>query len=241
MNQPFSVFNALFSKATFAHNQGVKLLVAVTLPLILNACSMPAPQQQPRIQNVPKAMVQAHQTQLSKLTRWQLSARMALIQKQAEQRDSVYLNWRWQQQPAQQNLLFSHPLKGQLAELSIEPKYSTLQFDGERYQDRSSQQLLSRVLGVRLPVEQLSHWVMGQRTQQLQHPQYIAPGLLSKAQVTTQDGQRWQINWFYDLTSDTQTLMLPSQIHLESNQFRIKLQLNDWQTYPQGIKESDAQ
>lgn len=197
--------------------------------LVLTGCSIPSPKQQVLLENTSAVVVEAHQQHLHSIYRWQLSARLAITQKQPNERDGLYLDWRWQRQPeAQQQLRFSHPLKGQLASLTLSPAGAELIIDGERYQDRSADRLLQRVLGAPLPVIQLSDWVIGKTTPALTHQRFISGGRIAEARVTRAGGALWQINWYY---ADAESL-LPQQIHLESNQLRIKMQLNQWQVTP---------
>lgn len=202
--------------------------------LMLAGCSMPTPSPQTILENTDYAAVTEHQQRLDSIFRWRLSARLAIVQKANDERDGLYLNWDWQRQPDQhQNLRFSHPLKGQLASLTITPQGAQLNADGEQYQDRSAERLLHRVLGLKLPVNALSQWVLGKVTPSLQQRAFIAGGRIAKADVHTAAGQLWSLQWFYG------EQLLPQQIHLESNQLRIKLQLNNWQISPE-LAPNDA-
>lgn len=201
----------------------------LVLTLVLAGCAIPTPPQQVILDNTSTVVVEAHQQRLNEIYRWQLSARLAIVQKLSDERDGLYLDWRWQRQPAaRQQLRFSHPLKGQLANLTLLPTGATLTIHDARYSGANGAQLLKRVLGVQLPVVELSNWVIGKTTAALTHKRYISGGRIAAATVTQSSGERWRIHWFY--ASDDATL--PEQIHLESNQLRIKMQLNQWQLTP---------
>lgn len=197
--------------------------------LFLASCSIATPEQKPLLKNTDQTVVDAHQQRLNSIFRWQLSARLAIIQRVTDERDGLYLDWRWQRQPdARQQLRFSHPLKGQLATLTIMPGRTELLVDGERYQDRNPEQLLQRVLGAQLPVAELSQWVLGKVTPSLRQRQFISGGRLAAASVIRDNGEYWSIEWFYGDDADP----LPQQIQLQSAQLLIKIQFNQWQPTP---------
>ncbi|WP_404402384.1 lipoprotein insertase outer membrane protein LolB [Idiomarina seosinensis] len=199
---------------------------------MISACSIPAPQQQSHSSAVNPQKIEQHQQRLQRIFRWRLSARMAVLRQQPKQRESVYLTWRWQRdQLISQHLQFSHPLKGQLAELHIRPDSATLSYQQQTYQAASASELLQRLLQVEVPVDALSQWVLGKATARLQQQTYLPDGRLATASVAGSAGRLWQIQWFYPQTAATQPA-LPSQIHLQSNQLEIKLQLTDWQVEP---------
>lgn len=206
--------------------------LALTM-LYLAGCSIPTPNTHEQSNQVSPQLIQQHQQRLDSIFRWTLSARLALFQKRTDERDGVYLDWQWQRQEQTQQLRFSHPLRGQLATLRIQPQQSTLSYDGNDYQDRTASGLLHRLFDTPVPVKELSRWAIGQYTPRLTAVQYLADGRIGEAQYNDPLNRQWQINWFYpDLTSETETVnssQLPEQVHLESTDFRIKLQMNDWQ------------
>lgn len=201
----------------------------IILTTVLAGCAIPTPPQQVILDNTSAVVVEAHQQRLNEIFRWQLSARLAVVQKLNNERDGLYLDWRWQRQPDnRQQLRFSHPLKGQLAKLTVLPSGATLTIDDEHYSGRSADRLLQRVLDMPLPVVELSDWVIGKTTATLKHKRFISGGRIAEATVSRNAGEVWRINWFYAGDDD----LLPQQIHLESNQLRIKMQLNQWQLTP---------
>lgn len=207
----------------------LKRLSVALLTLVLVGCSISTPNQQPVLKNTDQTLVDAHQQRLDSIFRWQLSARLAIIQRQPNERDGLYLDWRWQRQPdTRQQLRFSHPLKGQLATLTMLPEHAELTLEGERYQGDNAEQLLQRVLGARLPLDELSQWVLGKVTPTLNQRQFISGGRLAAASVTRANAERWSIQWFYGDAADP----LPQQIQLQSAQLLIKIQMNEWQLTP---------
>ncbi|MAA62291.1 UNVERIFIED_ORG: outer membrane lipoprotein LolB [Idiomarina abyssalis] len=192
----------------------------------LTGCALPTPSEQASSTEVNQRIIDAHQQKLEQLQQWSLSGRMAVIQKQNKERDSFYINWHYQ--PHQQVIRFSHPLKGQLAKLTVDDSGALLtdSDDQERWAP-SADALLYRLLGAAVPFEQLHHWVLGRKTNSLKSVSYHKDGTLAQSAIFHR-GQNWQLSWFYD-QDKVQTVTLPEQIHLESPDLLIKVQVNEWQ------------
>ena len=192
----------------------------------LTGCALPTPSEQVSSTKVNQSLVNSHQQKLEQLQQWSLSGRMAIIQKEQEERDSFYINWHYL--PHQQTIRFSHPLKGQLAKLTIDNSGALLvdSDDQERWAP-SADALMYRLLGAAIPFQQLHHWVLGRKTTTLESPRYHKDGTLAQAKVVNQ-GQNWQLNWFYSQNS-SQPIPLPEQIHIENPALLIKVQVNQWQ------------
>lgn len=201
---------------------------AVLLAVLLAAgCSIPTPSHQDSSRQVNVELVKAHQNKLNMLNSWSMSGRMALIQKELDERDSFYVNWQYQ--PTYQELRFSHPLKGQLAKLTVSNQQATLvDSNGAMRSALSAPALLADVLPVYIPFEHLHQWIVGQKTSQLKKLTYYNDGTLASASVIQNDEQ-WRIRWFYKLEAETK-LPLPEQVHIESPTLKIKVQMNEWQT-----------
>lgn len=156
-----------------------------------------------------------------------MSGRMALIQKELDERDSFYVNWQYQ--PTYQELRFSHPLKGQLAKLTVSNQQATLvDSNGAKRSALNAPVLLASVLQVYIPFEQLHQWIVGQKTSQLKKLTYYNDGTLASASVI-QNHEQWRIRWFYNSETEAE-LPLPEQVHIESPTLKIKVQMNEWQT-----------
>ncbi|MDV6315460.1 lipoprotein insertase outer membrane protein LolB [Idiomarina sp. HP20-50] len=199
--------------------------VYFVLITLLTGCALPTPSEQTSSTKVNPAIINAHQQRLEQLQQWSLSGRMAIIQKKEDERDSFYINWRYL--PHQQVVRFSHPLKGQLAKLTIDDSGALLIADEQERWASSADALLYQLLGVAVPFEQLHRWVLGKKTTALTSIQFHNDGTLAQAKVVNH-GQKWQLNWFYSQTV-SQAVTLPEQIHLENSTLLIKVQVNQWQ------------
>lgn len=187
---------------------------------------MPTPSHQDSSRQVNVELVRAHQNKLSTFNNWSMSGRMAIIQKELDERDSFYVNWQYQ--PAYQEIRFSHPLKGQLAKLTINDVQATLvDSKGNTRSALNATALLKDILQVNIPFEQLHRWVIGKKTPQLKKLTYYNDGTLASASVI-QNTQQWRIRWFYDLEAEAE-LPLPEQVHIESPTLKIKVQMQEWQ------------
>ncbi|ATZ72338.1 outer membrane lipoprotein LolB [Idiomarina sp. X4] len=204
-----------------------KLVVLLTV-LLVSGCSIPTPSHQDSNRQVNIDLVNNHQNKLNAFNNWSMSGRMALIQKELDERDSFYVNWRYQ--PTYQELRFSHPLKGQLAKLTVSERQATLvDSNGATRSALTAPVLLADVLQVYIPFEQLHQWLIGQRTARLNNLTYYNNGTLASASVI-QNNQQWRIRWFYDSQTDTE-LPLPEQLHIDSPTLKIKVQMQEWQTH----------
>lgn len=196
---------------------------------VLTGCSLPPPSKQTSTTQINSRLIQAHQHKLIQITEWSLSGRMALIQKKNDERDSFYINWEYQ--PQQQVLRFSHPLKGQLARLTIDDNGALLiDSEGNERWGPSAERLLFQLLHVAIPVDKLPHWILGKKSKRLGQLRYYPNGTLAEATVNL-PGDTWQLQWFYD-TQTQQELPLPEQVHLESPTLLIKVQIQAWQPTP---------
>lgn len=200
-------------------------LLTLLCSLVLTACSIPEPPQQSVGTNITNQQVQAHQTRLQRINRWQLSGRFALTEIKSNSKDSAYLSWR--SSPQQQDIVITHPLRGELAHLNISAQVATIKVDGEQIQSRSARDLLYQYTGMRLPVDELPHWLLGRLDPRFTQFHFDKQGRLINAHYKTSAGDHWQLTWFYQPQQ-----LLPEQIHAETDQLKLKIQAQSWQTQP---------
>lgn len=194
--------------------------------LLVSGCSIPTPSYQDSGRQVNPNLVKAHQDKIKSFNDWSMSGRLALIQKERDERDSLYINW--QQKPSYQELRFSHPFKGQLAKLTIDSQQATLvDSKGTKRSALDASTLLTDLFQVSIPFNQLHRWLVGEKTAQLEALTYYNDGTLASASIIQQN-RLWKIQWFYN-SSSSNKLTLPEQIHIESSTLKIKVQMQEWQ------------
>jgi len=130
----------------------------------------------------------------------------------------------WHERADRYDLRLEGPLGQGAAELTGRPGRVTLRTaDGKRYQAASPEQLLVRVMGVRMPVSGLRYWVRGRP----------APGPVTGEQrdkaghltVLVQDG--WVIH--YEGYSRVRGRALPARMRLANGDVRVRLIVDRWE------------
>lgn len=200
-------------------------LLTLLCSLVLTACSIPEPPQQSVGTNITNQQVQAHQTRLQRINRWQLSGRFALTELESNNKDSAYLRWR--STPAEQDVVITHPLRGELAHLNISSTRALIKVDGKQVESHSADTLLYRYTGMRLPVEELPDWLLGRLDPQFTQFTFDQRGRLISARYRTPKGEQWQLTWFYQPQQ-----LLPEQVHAETPRLKLKIQAQSWETQP---------
>ncbi|MBT6275115.1 MAG: outer membrane lipoprotein LolB [Chromatiales bacterium] len=106
----------------------------------------------------PKAAFEVRQKQLAEITDWHATGKLGL--KTAD--DSWSVTVRWKQMGDRFAIRLSGPLGQGTVELKGEPGQVTLQTSEPRiYTAQDAEQLIEQVMGWRLPVTGLRHWLMG--------------------------------------------------------------------------------
>lgn len=206
------------------------LVLLSLLQISLSACTS-LPQHQP-VSAVDANAIQAHQQQLQALTEWRLQGQLALFDLSKQKRHSMYIDW--QHSPALTNLRFSHPLQGTLARLQQTPAGAVL-IDSEdnHYYGNDAETLLYDYFQLALPFNLLSDIMLGRQQPTMQQPQYLlasqqqTPLALLTGYSIQAAGQRWQVQ--LSRYQAEQALLLPQQFELTTQQWRLKLRVNQWQ------------
>lgn len=130
----------------------------------------------------------------------------------------------WRERADHYDLRLEGPLGQGAAELTGRPGRVTLRTaNGERYEAASPEELLMRVMGVRMPVSGLRFWVRGRS----------APGPVSREQrdkaghltLLSQDG--WVIH--YEGYSQVQGRALPVRMRLANGDVHLRLIVDRWE------------
>ena len=145
---------------------------------------------------------------------FELSGRLAV--RHAEEHFSGHIRWR--HTSTEDDILLSTPLGQGVARLGRDAQGVTLlTSDRKRYAAADPEALTEKVLGWRLPLAGLSHWVTGR-------PAPSSPAVVSADRLTQQG---WQIDF-----SDRREIgrfRLPARITLERGELHIRLVVDRWQ------------
>lgn len=208
----------------------MKLRLLLLFSLILTGCATP-PKEIP-MSAIDANAVARHQNQVAMVEEWQLRGQIALFNLQADERDSVYLEWR--QTPDRLNLRFYHPLKGTLARLEQDPQGATYyDEDDQAFYGSNAESLIARLFDFELPIGLLQQVVTGVQPQGAEQQRYslmetqelpLAP-LMSY--VVTRQAQQWHVH-LQNYAQTQPALYLPQSVELRSADWRIKLRVNEW-------------
>lgn len=215
----------------FSHAAGRGQIVAtglcLWLALGLSACStLP----KPATSTTAPATAQPRQVLLTAVTQFQMEAKLA-VQYAGK---GYTARMQWQHTPGKDELRIFSPLGQQVALIERTPQAVSLtDQNGQRHQATDVAALTERLLGWRLPLDGMHHWVLG-----LPHPgsPYQASYLTSGEPATLIQDQ-WQIDYEeYQLTtiphanaaaSDISST-LPQIIRLRQQEVRLKLAIVHW-------------
>lgn len=172
---------------------------------------------------------QNHQQQLEKLTHWSLSGKVAIIT--AEKRHS--LNIYWQQSDHNYHIILTNFLGSTV--LDVQKKQLGTQVtddNGKVYFGSDTQQLISQLSGMDLPVDALQQWIKGNPIKALY--QLDDKNLLLSLQGQDNDNANWSIE--YKNYKTIQQINLPHQLHLTGDGLRLKFAISKWQIDPSNLK-----
>lgn len=201
---------------TIMHKSFYTRLLPVAITLLLTACVTPPP-----VGTQPPISWAEHVAQLEKLQRYQVRGAFAYITPERRQSARFFLQ---QTDPQHYRLLLLNPLGNTALEIIGQPNSTQLKDgDGKVYSGPDGAELIARLTGMQIPVDNLRHWILGvpgtgdtyrltdQRISQLQH--------------ATPTGE-WTMHYKrYDLQTQP---VLPTDMELLQGNQRIRLKIDDW-------------
>lgn len=167
----------------------------------------------------------AHQQQLAKFSHWKIKGRLAF--KSPKEKFSAYLHW--QQQDQSFNLQLNTFIGTTLVAMEGYPGFASLEADDRTFSDRSASELIRRVTGWNIPVEQLASWVKGQHSQNDQVV-YDEFGRVQSLTASCKGCNGWLLTFSNYRTIDT--LPMPHQIELRNQKDpdnQVKIKVTSWQ------------
>lgn len=187
------------------------------LLLLLSGCTTPP-------KPVETVNTSNHQLKLANWDKWQINGRMAF--KSSE--DKFSANLRWQQDKQEYAVKFTSTLGISLMEMQGSSHYATLTADDETYRDSNASDLIKRITGWNIPIQQLPTWIKGQYLDNDQ-PQLDSNGLVATLIPVCHNCDQWQIKYSkYRLVDE---IWLPHQIELKNQvvkENQIKIRISSW-------------
>lgn len=152
---------------------------------------------------------------------WQVKGKLAFIS--PDERQSANLNW--QQTTNTNNLILTTFIGTRILSLKQTINGAELEFDGDAYFDANAAELLKRLTGFTLPVDNADNWLKGT----IDDESLVVDELGRAKQVLWFDkaGKKWQIT--YGTYIQKAGYWLPTKLTLKHQQIKIKIQLYDWQ------------
>lgn len=227
-------------------------LLLVLIAGLVTACAAPPPLPT-QVTAPPEALAQQQRASLLwQQQQWSFSAQIAVFDLVADDRHAAYIEWR--QQPNRSFLRFYHPLRGTLAELNVSPTEAVLiDADGNERRALSAETLLRQQLGLNIPLRLLQAVVIGKLPERAGMIEYYQDGTVATYAVPA-TRQLWQVNLSrYQAVNRTHSKLtngdsaaptafqLPNAISLESEAYRLKLAVSNWQLPALASLESVAQ
>lgn len=152
---------------------------------------------------------------------WQVHGKLAFISPQ--ERQSANLNW--QQRENSNDLVLTSFIGTRILLLKQTQKGAELEFNGEQYSDSNAAELLRRLTGLSLPVNNADNWLKGT----ISDESLYVDNLNRAKHVLWFDsnGIKWQID--YASYIQKEGYWLPTKLTLKNQKIKIKIQLYDWQ------------
>lgn len=146
-----------------------------------------------------------------------------ILVKHDDKRDSAGL--RWTHQAKDDEILLLTPLGQTAARIYRDDREATLDESRKHYQDKDVESLMMQVLGWRLQVDSLHHWVLGQPAA---GDALVERDKLGRIAVQYQDG--WEVR--YLKYADDKPDSLPSRMQLSRPDLQLTLLIDGWEWNP---------
>lgn len=161
---------------------------------------------------------------LAEINQWQAKGKMAL----KEEEEAFSASMRWKVDNANFEFKLTNLLGITLVDMKSDNAITTLEADGETYQDSDASRLIRRVTGWSIPVTQLINWTKG-----LPNPedQYVLreDGLVASLTPGCTRCEQWEIR--YDRYRQIDGIWLPHSVVLQHrfipNKW-IKIRISAW-------------
>ncbi len=140
-----------------------------------------------------------------------------------DKRDSAGL--RWAHQAGSDEILLLTPLGQTAARIYRDDKEATLDESGRHYQDKDVESLMMQVLGWRLQMDSLHHWILGQPAAS---DALVERDRLGRISVQYQDG--WEVR--YLKYSEDKADAMPSRMQLSRPGLQLTLLIDGWEWNP---------
>lgn len=183
--------------------------------LLLSACSTTSQLQK-----------NANIDSIEDISQFSIRGKMAFIGKDRKKHS---VSFRWRQQADYYDIIINSVLGIQVASIQGDDGFILIKSDGEIYESGYPDQLIERIIGWQVPVQQLSKWLLARH--QGSQEQFNNQGRLKSFHQTTPNGETYQVSYqaYLKKTVANAELELPSKIKLSHDAFTIRIQIYEWE------------
>ncbi|USD40441.1 lipoprotein localization protein LolB [Vibrio sp. SCSIO 43135] len=186
--------------------------------LILSGCSS-LPESQMSVE------WQAHQDKLASIETYKAVGKLGYISPQERQS----LNFQWTHSQDRSQLRLTNFLGQTVLNLVITPQGAIVNtYDDQTFSDVSATQLVKRLTGLTIPVDQLQDWMRGMPTGSDSYELNVN-NTLSTLNKTIAN-QNWQLEYlsYQDIDFNSSPLPLPQKMRLNQADTKINLVISKW-------------
>lgn len=187
-------------------------LILLIFLFVLGGCAQRLAEQKPTSQ---------WQTKLQQQQNWQARGKLAFIA--PDNRQSTNFNWYFNDN--KQNLILTSFVGTRIFELKELSSHSELIFEDQTHKGMDSSDLVKRLGGLSLPVNQAPLWLTG--LIKADATAVDEQGRLKQTQWQSPQGRIWQIQYQQYKMQDG--MWLPSRMVLSSASIKVKVLITSWQ------------
>ncbi|WP_252730724.1 lipoprotein insertase outer membrane protein LolB [Colwellia sp. E2M01] len=162
--------------------------------------------------------------QLAQLQQWQVTGKIAFIEKTA--RNSASLFWQVNEQKQYQQLNLTTYLGINILQLESDANNHEIQVDGKTYQGTNLEALIYSITGLTLPTKALTYWLKGITYQNTDNIIYDEITLLPESLSSEYNNEVWQVS--YANYQSIKGYSLATTFSIKKDDLLIKIIINDW-------------
>lgn len=196
----------------------MKLIKLLILSLLITSCAT-IPEQ-----SALQPLWEAHQQSMQKIDMWQLNGRIVISDEDSAWNSRVI----WQQRPRNYQLVFNSPVGGAMRLIGSEQQVVMNTADNKTFRAETPEKLVSEVLNMNIPVQNLHYWIRGIPAPTQRQLNYI---LNENGQLQLLEQEGWTVS--FKRYKYVDGVALPEKVFLQNEDYRVKIAVNRWQ--PMGL------
>ncbi|MCV6636825.1 lipoprotein insertase outer membrane protein LolB [Candidatus Albibeggiatoa sp. nov. NOAA] len=196
----------------------MKLIKLLIISLLITSCAT-IPEQ-----SALQPLWEAHQQSMQKIDMWQLNGRIVISDEDSAWNSRVI----WQQRPRNYQLVFNSPVGGAMRLIGSEQQVVMNTADNKTFRAETPEKLVSEVLNMNIPVQNLHYWIRGIPAPTQRQLNYI---LNENGQLQLLEQEGWTVS--FKRYKYVDGVALPEKVFLQNEDYRVKIAVNRWQ--PMGL------